>query len=98
MIKVVCDVCNAEEATTALSADWRTVSSTLNALADASTDSHDPVHLCSVTCVARWAESHGATPRPIERTKSERGMADQMKRAMKRQVDLRTLEETEPSE
>lgn len=98
MIKVVCDVCGAEEATTALSVDWRTVSSTQEAWTDAPLDIHDPAHLCSATCVARWAESHGAKPRPSERAKPERGMADQMKRAMKRQIDLRTLGESRPAD
>ncbi|AXV08231.1 hypothetical protein DVS28_a3558 [Euzebya pacifica] len=97
MIKVVCDVCGAEEATGALSADWRTVSSTVEAWAEAPVDRHDPAHLCSATCIARWAENHGANPRASEKTKPERGMADQMKRAMKRQVDLRTLEESDPA-
>lgn len=97
MIKIVCDVCSAEEATTALTADWRTVSSTLEAWTDPSTEIHDPVHLCSATCVARWAEGHGAKPHPSDKATSERGMADQMKRAMKRQIDLRTLEEAEPA-
>jgi hypothetical protein len=96
LIKVVCDVCSTEEATTALTADWRTVSSTLEAWVDVLTETHDPVHLCSATCVARWAEGHGAKPRQTDRVKSERGLADQMKRAMKRQIDLRTLEESEP--
>ncbi len=94
MIKISCDVCGAEEATTALSADWRTVSSTLGGWPGVSEVIHDPVHLCSATCVARWAESHGATARP-RGAKPERGMADQLKRAMKRQIDLRNLEEPE---
>ena len=97
MIKVVCDVCGAEGATTALSADWRTVSSTQDAWTDVPADTHDPAHMCSATCVARWAEGHGAKSRPTEKAKPERGMADHMRRAMKRQVDLRTLEEPDPA-
>ena len=97
MIKVVCDVCGAEEATSALSADWRTVSSTVEAWDETTADLHDPAHLCSATCIARWAENHGAEPPASEKPRPERGMADQMKRAMKRQVDLRTLEESDPA-
>lgn len=95
MIKIVCDVCGTEEAATALSPEWRTVSSISKPQAETSEDSDDSVQLCSATCVARWAGDHGAESRPSDRARDERGMADQMKRAMKRQIDLRLLDESE---
>lgn len=96
MIKVVCDVCGAEEATSALTAEWRTIRSA-TAEWSGEDDAHGPAQLCSVTCVARWAEAHGAAAPTTASQKAERRMSDDLKRAMKRQVDLRTLEDTKPA-
>ena len=96
MIKVVCDVCGAEEATSALSAEWRTIASAA-AEWSGDADAHAPAQLCSVTCVARWAEAHGAAAPSTASKKTERRMSDDLKRAMKRQVDLRALEDANPA-
>lgn len=93
MIKVVCEICRAEEVTTVLSDDWRTVVSTQDAWVDPPRETHNPAHLCSTTCMARWAEAHGAKPRLLEGGPVDKGMADHLLRARNRQIDLRTLEE-----
>ena len=91
MIKVVCDVCGVEEGASTINMEWRTLLPT----ALFGTDHGDPTdstHLCSPTCVARWAQARGATPdRAAMLNAGKIRVSEQVKHANKHQVDLRNL-------